>query len=193
MQSVSIIYKSPRPKQSETNEILNLIPSLTINSQKDFIGTDIITVSNPEYNGIKTLDWNWFNTLFGVYDIRVLVLGKNDLKKAGIKEHWGWYFLDADKKHQFYMTYLPNALDPRAKANGFLTNFAWMFCHEYLHGCRWSETKNKQKAAQDVHDWEAQGKLKYYLALYNVDYDKKTILISLYEKLVAFFTLKKKP
>lgn len=182
MQTTQIVYKR-KPKQSELNEVSNLIPTLDIKIAP-FLNTTIETEFDDLYR-VKRLSWNWFATLFGDADIRCLALNPGDLDGIGIKDHWGLYSLDADLNHQFYMTYIPGELDERAKHNDFKSNFAWMFCHEYLHGCRWAETRNREKAASDVHDWEKQGKLKYYLAVYNLDYGKKTLLVSLYEKLLT--------
>lgn len=192
MQQAQIVYRGSKPKASEIAELKELIPTIESVYLKAHPGAFKTTI-DPVYK-IERLDWDWFRTLFDIdIDISCLVLEPDDLKEIGIKDHWGFYSLDTDTNHQFYMTNLGSRLDARAIKNGFKSNFAWMFVHEYLHGCRWAETHNKHKSAQDVHDWESQGTLRYHLAIYNLDYDKKSLLVTLYTKLLALLTLKKKP
>lgn len=191
MQQAQIVYRGSKPKASEIAELRELIPTIESVYLKAHPG-EFKTTIDPLYK-IERLDWDWFRTLFDKdIDISCLVLEPRDLENVGITKHWGFYSFDGDTNHQFYMTNLGSTLDARAVKNGFKSNFAWMFCHEYLHGCRWAETRNRQKAAQDVHDWEAQGKLRYYIAIYNQDYDKKSLLVTLWEKMLTLVTLKKK-
>jgi hypothetical protein len=158
MQKTQIIYRK-RPSAEGLTELKELMPYLDITLTR-FVIEDIKTVTDPIYK-IQTLDWTWFRSLFAKdNDVSALALKPNDLKGIGITEHWGFYSLDDDTKHQFYLTDLGDKLDPRAIANGFKTNFAWMFCHEKLHGVVWGETRNRQIAAALVHEWEKQGVLK---------------------------------
>lgn len=182
MQTTHIIYKGKAPKETEINEIKELIPSLEIKDIVPLVSS--IVSENDDYYKVKRLSWNWFAGLFPNTDIQCLILQPGDLKGIGVIQHWGWYFLDDDKDHQFYMTNLGSKLEPRAKTNGFKSNFAWMFVHEYLHGCRWAETRDREKAAKDVHDWEAAGKLKERLAFYNNDYNNKAVSVSLWQKMI---------
>lgn len=157
MLKTNVLYKGPKPDPSE---LLVLFPVLDIVLLPLRPTHDkLVTVTDPIYL-IQTLDWTWFRSLFqGEADVRALVLEEGDLRGVGISKHWGFYSLDTDGTHDFYMTNL-RRLDPRAKANGFKTNFAWMFVHEYLHGSVWEDTKNRETAASLVHQWEAQGVLK---------------------------------
>jgi peptidoglycan L-alanyl-D-glutamate endopeptidase CwlK len=157
------------------------------------VAEDIQVTTDPYYN-IKIVDWAWFRKWFTDCDLSCLVLLPNELKRAGITGHWGFYSLaDGDMNHQFYMTNL-RVLHHKARANGFKSNCAWMFVHEYLHGARWEETKDRQKAAQDVHDWEDRGELiaqlNRYLAQYKELETKVSLLGSLYEKLKALVATK---
>lgn len=183
MQATHIVYKGKKPTQREINEVTNLIPTLDITISK--LTDKNITTEFDDLYRVQRLNWTWFATLFKNEDVSCLVLEPRDLNNVGVKDHWGWYSLDNDLNHQFYMTNFLGTLEPRAKANSFKSNFAWMFVHEYLHGCRWAETRNREKAAADVHEWEAQGKLKYYLAMYNLDYNKQSLLATLWTQLLS--------
>jgi murein DD-endopeptidase MepM/ murein hydrolase activator NlpD len=153
-----ITYKGRKP---DVTELLELFPILDISFNRT--RSKLKTVTDPTYK-IDTLDWTWFRSLFdGDVDIRALVLENGDLTNVGIKDHWGFYSLDTDGTHDFYMTDI-EGLDSRAKANGFKTNFTWMFVHEYLHGSVWGISKNRDIAASLVHKWEAEGTLKQHLA-----------------------------
>lgn len=162
-----IVYRT-KPNRLEIAELMALMPVLSI----ELIPSkpEITTAIDPFYK-MKILDWNWFKSLFATdTDIACISLDKYELKNAGIGDHWGFYSLaDGDMKHQFYITYFKN-LDVRARKNGFKSSFVWMFVHEYLHGARWEETKDRERAAKDVHDWEEWGVLKAKLAEYMATY-----------------------
>ena len=152
-----VIYKGTRPNETE---LRSLMPHIT-EYESIKLPSDVIpeTVIDPIYL-IRTLDWDWFYSLFDPKaDIKALVLNKKDLEGIGITDQWGFYSLDENPKHEFYMVNLKTR-DPRAKKNGFKTNFAWMFCHEYLHGSVWGNTQNRELSASLVHKWEADGVLK---------------------------------
>jgi len=152
-----IIYRGVKP---EARELLRLMPMLDITWTKN--NDTLQTVIDPIYN-IKRLDWEWMRSLFtGENVVRVLLLEAGELKGIGINDHWGFYSLDNDGIHDFYMTNLRS--DDRAIANDFRSPFTWMFVHEYLHGAVWSTTGNRSLAATLVHEWEAQGILKTKLA-----------------------------
>lgn len=160
-----------------------------------FLPEDIQTVIDPIYK-IKTIDWTWFRKQFTKgNDVNAFVFEKTDLKGVGINDHWGFYSLDEDADHHFYMTNLWT-LSKKAKANGFKSDFTRMFCHEYLHGAVWGETRNRQLAAQLVHEWEAQGilkqKIKEDLDRYNTRLNTKNVLESIVARLVAYLTPKAK-
>ena len=189
MQKTQIVYKGKKPDITELQE---LMPHLDITLTR-FLSEDIKTKRNP-YLGITLLDWDWFRTLFNKdNDVNALVLEKTDLKGVGISDHLGFYSLDADTDHHFYMTDLGTTLDKRAKANGFKTSFTWMFCHEYLHGSVWGETRNSQLSAELVHKWEADGvlkeKIKEDLDRYNARIQTKNLLetiVELYKRLLGY-------
>lgn len=181
MLKTTIAYKK-KPSNKAVTELMNLMPILDITWKLET--SPLVTKKYPFYNSL-TLDWEWFDTLFNNPDVACLCLEPTDLKKVGIKDHWGFYsLLDGDTKHQFYITNLKR-LSQKAKKNGFTTDFARMFVHEFLHGARWEETKNRQMAVQDVHDWEDQGLLKEKLAEYIQNYKKLKEKVSLLEKLLA--------
>ena len=141
MQKTQIIYRK-KPSAEGLAELKELMPYLDITLTR-FVIEDIKTVTDPLYK-IETLDWQWFRSLFAKdNDVSALVLKPNDLQGIGVTDHWGFYSLDEDTKHQFYLTDLGDELDPRAIANGFKTNFAWMFVNEYLHGSLWGETRDR--------------------------------------------------
>lgn len=160
MQKAQIIYRGNKPKASEIAELKELIPTIESVYLKAHPG-DFKTTIDPIYN-IERLDWGWFRTLFDKdIDISCLVCEPRDLIGVGITDHWGFYSFDGDTNHQFYMTNLSDvALTEKAKLNGFKSNFAWMFCHEYLHGSVWGRTRDREIAAAIVHKWEADGILK---------------------------------
>lgn len=189
MQKTQIVYKGKKPDLTELKE---LMPHLDITLTR-FLPEDIKTVLDPIYK-IQTVDWDWFRQQFSPdNDVNAFVFEKTDLKGVGVTGHWGFYSLDEDLDHHFYMTDIGTKLDKRAKANGFKSNFTWMFCHEYLHGAVWGETRNRQLSAQLVHDWEEQGVLKAKIAedleRYNTRLKTKNLLetiVGLYKRLLSF-------
>lgn len=181
------VYMGRKPSLASRRELLELMPVLDI----EYIPYDGGDIETENRFGYLTIKWDWLRSFFDAPDIACLSLQKADIKEAGITKHWGFYSLDSDLDHQFYITDLGDKLDARAKANGFKTNMAWMFCHEFLHGHVWGRTRNVLASAQSVHAWEEQGKLKEHLAEAMEDYQTQATLI---EKLLALVgLLKKKP
>lgn len=181
MQITQIVYKGSKPKDFEIKELMTLMPDIEVTYSR-YLPEDIKTVTDPIYK-IQTIDWTWFRSLFSKdNDISCLVLEKSDLKNVGVVGHWGFYSLDGDTNHEFYMTNLGSKLDHRAKANGFSSNFVWMFVHEYLHGSVWGNTRNRETAAALVHEWEKQGVLKAELAKDVAKYQSLTTQVSLWQK-----------
>lgn len=191
MQKTQIVYKGNKPTDKEVAELMELMPNIEITWTR-FKDEDIKTVIDPIYN-IRTVDWDWFRTFFTKGNaINCFVFEPRDLNGVGVNQHWGFYSLDEDLDHHFYMTNLGKRLEPRAKANGFESNFVWMFVHEYLHGAVWGNTRNRNLAAALVHEWERQGilkaELKKDLVKYNVLITTKTLLetiIDLYKRIIA--------
>lgn len=185
-----IIYKGQKPTSAEIKELTKLLPIAEIELTR-FIAEDIKTVIDPIYK-IEAIDWTWFRKLFTKNnDISCFCLEKTDLLGLGVKTHWGFYSLDSDRTHEFYMSNLGQKLDPRAVKNGFTSNFVWMFVHEYLHGSVWSETRDREMACNLVHQWEIDGVLKEKLAEDVVKYQQLKQELSLWQW--VFELLKKKP
>ena len=192
MQKTQIVYRGKKPDISEVQE---LMPHLDI-TLTPYVESPIPTTFDQIYN-IRTIDWTWFRKQFDILnDVSCFVFQKPDLKKLGITDHWGFYSLDEDTDHQFYMTDLGPKLIDKAIKNGFRTNFARMFCHEYLHGAVWGETRDRDKAGRLVHEWEAQGilkqKIKEDLDRYNTRLNTKNVLESIVARLVTYLTPKAK-
>lgn len=163
-----IVYRT-KPMDADIEELKSLMPMLEVTMSK--LRRKELCVTHDKFYDIYRLDWEWLNTLFDeAVDVRCLCLDEDDLNEIGVKQHWGFYSLDFDSKHQFYMTNL-DTLDPRAKKNGFKSSFAWMFVHEYLHGAVWETSRDLNTAAALVHEWEAQGVLKARLEDHVVRYD----------------------
>lgn len=171
MQKTVIVYKGERPDVSEVRE---LIPSLDIT----FVPFTGKMVTQPSPSGTQ-FSWTWMKMLApGSYDVRCFAVSPDDLVEAGITTSWGNYNLDNDNVHDFYVTNIPGKLEARARANGFRTNFGWMFCHEFLHGLVWRKEHNYISAAEWVHQWEREGTLKIDLAKYLADYDAQISLLT---------------
>jgi len=185
MMKTQFVYMGRKPSLASRRELLELMPVLDI----EYIPYDGGDIETENRFGYLTIKWDWLRSFFDAPDIACLSLQKADIKEAGITKHWGFYSLDSDLDHQFYITDLGDKLDARAKANGFKTNMAWMFCHEFLHGHVWGRTRNVLASAQSVHAWEEQGKLKEHLAEAMESYQTQETLI---EKLLALVGLLKK-
>lgn len=127
-----------------------------------FIKTDktIQPAWNPYFKQMWG-DFKWLRSLmpdvkYNKGDIRCYLTSDVDLRAKNITTHLGMYDMtDMDGVLDFYFG-LPKALDPRAKLNGFKSNFAWLLIHEALHG----KEQNLGREYDRTHDWEAQGRLK---------------------------------
>jgi len=163
MKAQIICYKTTI-KQKQLDEIRALLPTITEINIKQYSGE--IKLLENLYTKTKNIDFNWHKTLFDSnYDIKCLVFEEGTLTKVGITSYWGGYFLDTNSTHEFYITNLSEKnLDQRARNNNFKTNLAWMFCHEYLHGSVWGNTRSASQASDLPHEWEKQGILKKKLA-----------------------------
>lgn len=175
-------YKITDHELFEIEAVLGFRPTVEITKKK------IRTKLNPYFNQIWG-DFNWLRSLFNKqYDIRCFVTTKDELKRAGIQGHIGMYDVaDGDQIHDFYFG-VPSKLDKRAKANGFTTNVAWLFVHEYLHGLE------KFNGSPDrVHAMEEQGRLlelwEEHKKKLTIDLQKKAV--ELLQKLLSSFTSKK--
>lgn len=155
MYKAKIIHNIPIEKAA-LDEIQGEIPIYleTVLSTKK-----IETKYNP-YFLEKWGDFDWLRSLFHKkWDVRCFITSQKQLKEAGVVKHIGMYdLLDNDGVLDFYAG-LPEKLDRRASRNGFKSNLAWMFCHEYLHG-------REQGGPDRVHAMEKQGRLKELLAEY---------------------------
>lgn len=158
MFKVQIVYKGKHPRERDIAELTALIPlDITWTPYKGKVVA----------NGTTALDWAWLKTLYkDKSDIQCFLITQKELTELGIKSHIGLYNLDTDNVHDFYIS-MASRLDDRAIANGFKSNFAWIFCHEFLHGVYWNKTKSYALADSEVHAGEKQGKLKDMIATYN--------------------------
>ena len=157
-QTAKITYLGQRPNSKEIGEILEWLPHLEI--KLELYQGKLIKTTTDKFYGFKTLDFDWLRELFKNEDVQCFLLPLTMLRKVGVGKHYGFYSLDENLKHQLYITDINKSLDRRAKLNGFKTNLAWLFVHEYLHGSVWGATRDRYRAAQDVHDHEARGELK---------------------------------
>ncbi len=185
MYKAQIVYTSKLPTTKQVDELKQLLPlDITWTKYKGTI----------KANGTTSLDWSWLKTLYTKkVDVQCFLMEQKELTKMGIKSHIGLYNLDNDNVHDFYIS-LPRYLDDRAKLNGFKSNFAWIFVHEFLHGVYWNKTKSYALADSEVHAGEKQGKLKAMLQQH-LDEQKKieelTTKLTWLQSLLAM--LKKKP
>ena len=185
MLKTTIVYKGKHPKQRDIDELTALLPlDITWTPYKG----EIVA------NGTLALSWAWLKTLYKKpADIQCFLLSPTDLTDAGIKSHIGLYNLDTDNVHDFYIS-TSRHLDNRAILNGFKSNFAWIFCHEFLHGVVWNKTKSYAMADGEVHSAEKLGKLKDMIETYNAEHKQLAELqtkLSWLQSLLA--SLKKKP
>ena len=113
---------------------------------------------NPYFNSTWG-DFDWLRSQFsGKYEVRCFATSEIQLLKSGITGHIGMYdMVDKDGVLDFYIG-IPKKLDKRAKRNGFKSNVAWLFCHEWCHG-----QEQKYGTPDRTHDMEKQGKLKELL------------------------------
>lgn len=137
------------------------------------------TKKNPYFNTIWG-DFDWIRSLFTYkYDVRCFVTTFKQIEELGITGHMGMYDLvDNDGVLDFYFG-LPRKLDKRAEANGFKTNLAWLFCHEWCHG------KEQFSGSPDRTDpMDKQGRLKELIAEH-VAPKKKDTLVEMLKRLLT--------
>lgn len=135
---------------------------------------------NPYFNSIWG-DFDWIRSLFDDknYTVRCFVTTTAEFKRLGIKGHIGMYDMsDGDKVIDFYIG-LPSRLDKRAKAGGFKTNLAWLFCHEWCHG------KEQFRGGPDrTHTMQDQNRIKELVAEHLSVKKNESQLVILLQKLV---------
>jgi len=151
-------------KQAWLDEVAILIPGITfevVNTDKQLTFT---------YNPYKKSAYGDFKSLRAIVNdntvqVRAFYMPFTELKSAGVTNHLALYDnSDRDGVFDFYVGIKP-ALDARAKANGFKSNFAWEFIHELLHGYEQNQGREYEKPNGDrTHEWEANGQLKALLA-----------------------------
>jgi len=162
-----------------------------------FIKTDktIQPAWNPYFQQMWG-DFKWILSLmpavkYNKGDIRCYITSDTDLRAKSITAHLGMYDMtDMDGVLDFYFG-MPKALDPRAKLNGFKSNFAWGVIHEALHG------KEQNAGFKDaVHAMEEQGRLKEMLTKH-LERDELETKVGLLQHILELtkilFSLKKKP
>jgi hypothetical protein len=163
MLKATIVY-TIKPKQKDIDELQSLIPFLEV--------TWVKHLGNMVPDGKTQLSWAWLKTLYKEKaDVQCFIADAKTLRQFGITNHIGLYNLDADGVHDFYIS-MPSRLDKRARANGFISNFAWIFTHEFLHGVYWNKHRTFAMADGEVHAGEKLGKLKDMLAEYVAEYQK---------------------
>lgn len=152
----AIIKTSAPITEAELDEVKELL-------DVDFVveETDELPVPtwNPYFKLIE-LDWKWHKSLFGrrKADIYCYVGTDDERLRAQITKYRGLYNLtDSDNIHDFWF-FKSEKLHKKAKLNGFKSNFAWLFIHEYLHG-----VQHFAHQRDSVHEMEAQGRLKELL------------------------------
>ena len=153
-------YTEKRPTPSEVNELLDLVPDMSISFEK-YEG-NIVTEYNPYLKRVD-VSWNWLKSLFPKdTDIKCFLTTYKNLEATGVKGYLGLYNLDFDGKHEFYITddYLPDA---RITSNGFKSAFVSRFIHELCHGMHLMRYKDAKRAVDEVHQWENEGTLKWHL------------------------------
>lgn len=121
------------------------------------------------------------------YDIRALFMPYRELQALGVTNHLALYDNnDRDGVLDFYVG-LNDALDDRARANGFKSNFAWEFVHEALHGMEQGLGREYMAPNGDrVHAYEAQGRLKELLQGNAVTIPLIKTTLDLLKKLLPF-------
>lgn len=175
-------------KQAWLDEVTDLIPNLTI---------EVVETKKQMavwYNASQKSNYGVFASMRQIVDtdshnIRAFYMPIEDFVKLGITNHLALYDnADRDNVLDFYVGLKPR-LDPRAKANGFKSNFAWEFIHEILHGLEQNEG-NEWTKGDRTHDKEAEGKLKELLTehLQTLPKLKKSFL----EKLMEYLGLLQK-
>ena len=146
------------------------IPQQGIDEVRELLGWKLTVKKTtaqvrPKWNPFHRSIWGDFDYHRSLFPedsyVRCFVTSLAELRRVNITGHIGMYdVVDRDRVHDFYFG-LPDRLDRRAKANGFKTNFAWLFIHELLHG----KEKNANQPDR-VHTMEAQGRLKELLEQY---------------------------
>jgi len=62
-----------------------------------------------------------------------------------------------------------------------------MFCHEYLHGAVWGNTRNRNLSASIVHKWQKEGILKSKIEEDVRQYSNKVVTINLLERVISLY------
>lgn len=173
-------------KQAWLDEVVALIPNITF----EVVNTD--KQLTFVYNPYQKSAYGDFKSLRSIVNdntvaIRAFYMPFSELKALGVTNHLALYDNnDRDGIFDFYVG-LKDKIDPRAKANGFKSNFAWEMIHELLHGYEQNQGREYEKVNGDrTHEWEANGQLKALLAenLANgIELQKQQI--SLLESIVA--------
>jgi peptidoglycan LD-endopeptidase CwlK len=174
-------------KQAWLDEVTALIPGITF----EVVTTD--KQLSTWYNPTQKATYCTFESMRAIINdktvqVRAFYMPYSELKALGITNHLALYDnSDRDDIFDFYVG-LGDTLDPRARRNGFKSNFAWEFVHEILHGYE-QNRGNEINAGDRTHDWEAKGQLKALLAeniAHGIELQKQQI--SLLQSLVAALT-----
>ena len=150
------------------DEVVELIPGITF----EVVKTDkqLSTYYRPEQQSMYC-DFGSLVTIANdtTVAVRAFFMPYSELLGLGVTNHLALYNnSDRDGIFDFYVG-LKDTLDPRAKENGFKSNFAWEFVHEILHGYEQNLGKEYMATNGDrTHAMESQGKLKQLLVEDNV-------------------------
>lgn len=150
-------------KKAWLDEVSAIIPSITF--EVIYTSKQLTTFYKPEqqsmYCDFKSLRAIANDTTVAV---RAFYMPYSELRGLGVTNHLALYDnSDRDGIFDFYVG-LKDTLDPRAKANGFKSNFAWEFIHEILHGYEQNLGNEYMATNGDrTHAMESQGKLKQLL------------------------------
>lgn len=168
------------------------LPQVGLDEVKALTGFELVVIETDKE--IQAKHNPYFNQMWGDFDwlrkqfppeakVRCFVTSQAQLKVKKITSHLGMYDLtDNDGVFDFYIG-LPTRLTKKAKSNGFKTDLARIFCHEWCHGA-----EQKFKMVDRTHSMEDQGRLKELLAenLRKMSLEAKIgFLRGLVEKLVS--------
>lgn len=159
---VKILSRIPI-KKSWLDEVAALIPGITF--EVVYTTKQLSTFYKPEQQSMYCS----FDSMRAIINdntvaIRAFYMPHSELLALGVTNHLALYDnSDRDGIFDFYVG-LKEALDPRAKANGFKSNFTWEFIHEMLHGYEQNLGNEYMATNGDrTHAMESQGKLKQLL------------------------------
>lgn len=175
----ALIYTTEDILESDLKEVEELLPTKFTIKETDL---EPSSFWNPYFKYFE-ISWNWFRANLPSLgnDIVCYHTSQTQLREVRVTDLLGMYSLDNNKVHEFWIG-SSKKLRAKAEKNGFKSNFAWLFIHEYLHGA-----EHFAKVKDRVHEMEKQGKLKDLLMIHRereLLKRKKTLL----ERIVSLLT-----